>query len=173
MFFFKTRKIFFKNQFCSMRNARILRDWIPASTWSENVISGRFIDFKLISQIWVLRIFRNLKFVILLGHCFELYLTAGGRNGTKNARFVRFAQRRYFLGKKHQKILSFKKVTANLIWENIRLRHSENYAISVGTAQEYFLILTDIVGDCVRNDFDFAVGVFFVEKRSIGIILLR
>ena len=54
--------------------------------------------------------------------------------------------------KKYQKILSFKKVTANLICgliENIRLRHSENYAISVGTAQEYFLILTDIFSDCV------------------------
>ena len=31
--------------------------------------------------------------------------------------------------KKYQKISSFKKVTANLICENIRLKHSENYAI--------------------------------------------
>ena len=67
-----------------------------------------FIHFKLIFQIWVLRIFTNPKFVILLGHCFELYPAAEGRNVIENARFVRFAQNRYFKNLKLSKNIKFR-----------------------------------------------------------------
>ena len=55
-----------------------------------------FIDFKLIFQISVLRIFTNLKFPISLEHYFALPLSAPALLTMIKARFVLFRHRRYF-----------------------------------------------------------------------------
>ena len=118
---------------------------------------------------------QNLKISSFFHYFAERYNCAGGQNVIEIARFERFRQRRYFQKKNYQKRLSFKKVTANLICgliENIRLRHSGNYAISVGTAQEYFLILTDSFSDCVSiSQSDFFCRKTQYRYHFIGIIV--
>ena len=73
-----------------------------ASMLSEMHESGDFQDIlafsgEVESKIVIKQTY-NFIFEImgLLGHCFGLYLTAEGQNVQEIARFVRFAQSRYF-----------------------------------------------------------------------------
>ena len=95
----------------SLKSMKTLGNDVFRSGWYWNSIAqseNRLItkisvrNFRIVDFLWIFR-----GIFILLGHCFELYPAAEGRNVMENARFVRFAQSRYFLEKKSSKNIKF------------------------------------------------------------------